>query len=607
MPKDFLIAIADKARPAFRRSVERAIAAATTAVRAGQDTPERTILSAWAEEAVPRIDAAMRDMQQQVMTTAGKATLSQVQKDAAWRFDIVNPRAVAYVQRHTGRMIVQITNTQRVAVQQAIGRVVSAEISVGQAQKHIRSVIGLTDRMESAVWNVRIRSLEAGMRPKRVDAVVSKYREKLIKARAETIARTETIQALSAGREEAWQQAIDDGLLPPSSEKKWVVTYDDRLAIVGGKTKVLTIDGWRPISEIEVGAKVLTHNDRFCTVTSKVVHRYTGPTVTINTGTREARRVHVTYGHPVLVYRMGSDEWVKAEELMDTDEVYLSAVPCGSCGGLRVSGPRDTNQDCHPCSIKKTNTTRWSQPGQREKLVERNIAMWTPERRSLASARWTGEANPVREGLKARGRKNYGMSYLERKIRWFLSQQGIEFEDQWMFRYGPRQSRGFADFYLPGPNVVIECDGPLHMTDEEVKAKDIAKDEYLAGIGVHVMRFSDSAIRKDFTSVATAIRQRCCFVRRKIKSLTHGLIKGQAAYHLTIDGDESFIAGGVVVHNCPYCAPLAGERVRLGELFSGGVDYPPLHPRCRCAITIVRARTVPTRFARIERVPVLRR
>lgn len=226
---DYLIAIADKARPALRREIEAAFKTASTATRRGQGSIEGTLLSAWADEALPRIEAAVRDMSQQVMADAGKATMDQVRMGEAWRYDAVNPSAVAYVREHTGRLIVQIDAAQRAAVQQVIGRVVGGEISGRQAEKHIRNVIGMTSRMEAAAWKVREQAIARGLKTSQVDRVMLKYRDTVIRKRAETIARTETISALSAGRVEAWTQAIDQGLLSAQSEKKWIVTQDDRL------------------------------------------------------------------------------------------------------------------------------------------------------------------------------------------------------------------------------------------------------------------------------------------------------------------------------------------------------------------------------------------
>lgn len=44
------------------------------------------------------------------------------------------------------------------------------------------------------------------------------------------------------------------------------------------------------------------------------------------------------------------------------------------------------------------------------------------------------------------------------------------------------------------------------------------------------------------------------------------------------------------VDACDICAPLDGRQVLLGETFdteNGPVDSPPLHPRCRCALSVV--------------------
>jgi hypothetical protein len=40
---------------------------------------------------------------------------------------------------------------------------------------------------------------------------------------------------------------------------------------------------------------------------------------------------------------------------------------------------------------------------------------------------------------------------------------------------------------------------------------------------------------------------------------------------------------------CAYCASMDGQRVGLGEDFQSGlgpVHEPPLHPQCRCAVSL---------------------
>lgn len=48
-------------------------------------------------------------------------------------------------------------------------------------------------------------------------------------ARAETIARTEAMEAANRGQQELWSQAVDAGLLTGQEEQEWIVANDDRL------------------------------------------------------------------------------------------------------------------------------------------------------------------------------------------------------------------------------------------------------------------------------------------------------------------------------------------------------------------------------------------
>lgn len=41
----------------------------------------------------------------------------------------------------------------------------------------------------------------------------------------------------------------------------------------------------------------------------------------------------------------------------------------------------------------------------------------------------------------------------------------------------------------------------------------------------------------------------------------------------------------LVTEPCPECAALAGKIVKLGDEFAPGIDAPPAHPSCRCAIS----------------------
>jgi len=71
--------------------------------------------------------------------------------------------------------------------------------------------------------------LEAGISQKRADMMADRMRDRLLKFRSETIARTEGIRAANRGQLQAWTEAADEGLLDASITKRvWIATMDDR-------------------------------------------------------------------------------------------------------------------------------------------------------------------------------------------------------------------------------------------------------------------------------------------------------------------------------------------------------------------------------------------
>ena len=60
------------------------------------------------------------------------------------------------------------------------------------------------------------------------------------------------------------------------------------------------------------------------------------------------------------------------------------------------------------------------------------------------------------------------------------------------------------DFYCPAIKLAIEVDGLQHYTDEGENA-DINRDNYLNGLGIEVLRFSNIDINQNFESVCKTI------------------------------------------------------------------------------------------------------
>lgn len=114
-------------------------------------------------------------------------------KKQVGRFEInledPNSRAAVWAREHVGWLIDDITQTTRERIQEAVARA-QEEGDLRQQYQDVLDAVGDEER-------------------------------------AELIARTESMTAVNAGTREAWHQAVDDGLLPPTARRQWIATLDE--------------------------------------------------------------------------------------------------------------------------------------------------------------------------------------------------------------------------------------------------------------------------------------------------------------------------------------------------------------------------------------------
>lgn len=185
------------------------------------------------------------------------------------RFDLRNPRAESWVRRRSSTLITDISTDQRTGIQ----RVLQAGLEAGRnprgvaldlvgrvergSNRRTGGLVGLTSGqigyVETARAELRDPTLmrayfKRSLRDRRFDRTVAKalregrpvseadirkiagrYADRLLFYRGETIARTETLQALNAGRDEAIEQLIESGEVTRQAVKhKWSATLDAR-------------------------------------------------------------------------------------------------------------------------------------------------------------------------------------------------------------------------------------------------------------------------------------------------------------------------------------------------------------------------------------------
>lgn len=252
-----LLALADAAAPDFRKAFLASVAAADKNIDllalkkalASKDlTKTADVLTVAWTTATPGWQAQVAKDTLSLLSDAGSMTMATTVTGGA--FDLLNPRAIRWAQSQSSQLVKYVTDQQRAAIREVVGRAMSGEFTYATAARELRSMnyaIGLDPRRASALASFADRTstrVQAFIASKpnwsaarkqalvdRAQRKVDRYSKRLLKARTETIARTETMASANQGMLEAWQQAIETGKISPNLVKKWITTPDDRRCV----------------------------------------------------------------------------------------------------------------------------------------------------------------------------------------------------------------------------------------------------------------------------------------------------------------------------------------------------------------------------------------
>jgi len=172
------------------------------------------------------------------MAISANLAITQLPKyiDFKMKFDLTDPRAIAYAQVRSGASIRQINEYSRQAVAKIIQDGLRSNLSIEMVEAKIQKVVGLDGRQATALSSFYDRTIKEGTAKglsfkdavARAEKLGDQYRDRLWKQRAARIARTEIATAANEGRALAWQEAYNAGLIPDGSKKRWVTAVDER-------------------------------------------------------------------------------------------------------------------------------------------------------------------------------------------------------------------------------------------------------------------------------------------------------------------------------------------------------------------------------------------
>jgi hypothetical protein len=172
----------------------------------------------------------MRETLAQIVEASGAITTQALQRTTGnliASFDLTNPYAAVYARTSVGRLISGITQTTQEGIQRLIERGIMEGIDVRTTARQIRNMVGLTGQQADWVMNYEMRLLDRGIGD--IEGKVERYANKLIRQRALSISRSESLDAMNSGQQAAWRAAQDQGYLDKDVTQTWIVARDSRL------------------------------------------------------------------------------------------------------------------------------------------------------------------------------------------------------------------------------------------------------------------------------------------------------------------------------------------------------------------------------------------
>lgn len=177
----------------------------------------------------PLLDAAARPALRRAATEAARIEVAGL-GHVGLSFDLVNPRAVRVADTQAARLVTVVTAESRRAIRTIVATAIEQGITVRDTARLIRQVVGLNARQASALARFRQRLADGRVTGAALERQVDRYYRRLLRQRAELIARTEIMTAQARGQEEVWSEAMARDLIQRDEmERVWIVTPDDRL------------------------------------------------------------------------------------------------------------------------------------------------------------------------------------------------------------------------------------------------------------------------------------------------------------------------------------------------------------------------------------------
>ena len=145
-------------------------------------------------------------------------------------FDAESKDARKWAEKFSADRVRKVSQDTHKAIRKIIVDSIRQKVPPRDSALLIREVVGMTNPQRAAMLHYAD-NLSPSLSPGAMEKALQRFRKKMIRRRAITIARTEVIDSLSAGMEQSWVQAKEKNLLGKNAKKKWLATSFGACAI----------------------------------------------------------------------------------------------------------------------------------------------------------------------------------------------------------------------------------------------------------------------------------------------------------------------------------------------------------------------------------------
>lgn len=157
---------------------------------------------------------------------------NEMEKKKSIFLDLDRESSLLEVNNVTNKLITCITEQQDMMIKQIVYDGIDQQLSAKLIADKIVSRIGLNATQSRTLQSIESNLVKNYTNKKAIDKVLEKKAKQMLKQRAETIALTESANAISAGRYLMQQQMYNDHEISRDSTQEWLTGSDERSCAV---------------------------------------------------------------------------------------------------------------------------------------------------------------------------------------------------------------------------------------------------------------------------------------------------------------------------------------------------------------------------------------